>query len=81
MRFFDAANNTLDESTPVAFPLALGKGVTGNIVKIDSGLGVGGPAAVPRIAVMFVVPLEVAPNGFVGGVFAMPMPQAPQIAP
>lgn len=77
MKFVDLAGNQLEEGTPVCLPMDFLKGIQGNIVKLESGLGASGQDAIPKIAVMFVIPLQVAPNGMVPGVFAMPKPEVP----
>ena len=73
MRFIDGSGNPLEEGTPVCLPVGLLQGFQGSIVKLESGLGAG-EDSVPKIAVMFVVPLQVMPNGIVPGIFAMPKP-------
>jgi|HubBroStandDraft_3_1064219.scaffolds.fasta_scaffold139361_2 hypothetical protein len=70
MKITDPFGNELKEGVPIAFPLAFGQGVAGNIVKVTTGLGVG-PDAIPQVLAGFVLPLQVAPNGTVGGIFVV----------
>ena len=79
MRFTDEAGNELVEGTPVIFPLGFGQSMPGTIAKLESGLGVGNDA-VPKLCVMFIVPLAVGPHGRVSGVFAMAQPERSAIA-
>lgn len=74
MKIIDPLGNELKEGGPVAFPLAFGQSIAGNIVKISLGLGAG-PDSVPQVLVGFVLPLQVGPTGHVGGVYALPEPR------
>lgn len=75
MKFIDAAGNELVEGTQVSFPLSFGHALPGTIAKLESGIGIGAQS-IPRLCIMFVLPLAAGPDGHVAGVFAMPQPQA-----
>lgn len=80
MKILDPLDNELVEGRPVAFPLAFGQSISGNVIKIRPGLGAG-IESIPTVLVGFVLPLQVDPSGRVGGVYALPEPPKPQITP
>lgn len=75
MKFIDTLGNSLEEGQGVSFPLAFGQSLPGKIIKLEQGLGAG-PASIPHVAVAVIFQLDVAPNGMVGGVFALPKPES-----
>ncbi len=87
MKYFDQYLRPLQEGDFVAFPLALGNVVRGQVVKLDSGLSLSRnpnepPQAVAHVLLM--LDLQAAPNGVVVGIIkaerpegAPPLPSAP----
>lgn len=78
----DQYGSPLQEGDFVAFPIALGNVVRGQVVKLDSGLALGGPnqpsQSIAHIAI--VLDLQAAPNGVVAGIVKVAQPaDAPKL--
>src|SRR5271157_2225198 len=83
-RYFDQYGTMIQEGDFVAFPLALGNVVRGQVVKLDSGLSLSRnpnepPQSIAHVLIM--LDLQAAPNGVVVGIIkAERPPDAPRQA-
>jgi len=84
VKYFDQYLQPINEGDFVAFPLALGNVVRGQVVKLDSGLSLSRnpnepPQSIAHVLIM--LDLQAAPNGVVVGIIkAERPPDAPRQA-
>ena len=77
MQYRDQYGSPLQEGDFVAFPLALGNAVRGQIVKLDAGLSLDANPQRPPQAfahVALILDLQAAPNGVVAGIIKAEQP-------